>query len=576
MVAQIPLLPEPHPDSLNQTSEEFEISSVQTVAAMNPYALGANQLALEVNEMALNAEAAAGAVANAKWVAGTYAQGAIVWSPMDFMDYRCKVAGVRNTDPALDPTNWAIRIKTSSGGADTTSSAADINLTASSGRLQIISMTAINKKVTFPAAGTLQKGAPVYVIRNSGAYRFSVHKNGGGFICYVLPGQVIAFHCSDITTSAGVWHASGQGVGAIFDGNDPVVLNAVDSRYLAVAMLTATSAVCAYRNNSTTFINAVIVNYGSASGTSKQVNNEASIDISIAAQTATQATVVYRSPTNTVRGMVLDISGTTITEGAIATIDATAGGSGSDVAALTSNKLLCIYRDTGATGTVNQRVLDITSSVITPGAESSTHPSNASGSLYQRVRKVSTTKALVGFRLNNSLEVCLILQTITGSASAAAGGALTVVSPGTNELRIFGMVVMDGNRAVVAQSIDRSRSGLMVSLIDISGSTPVLIANKLINANLTATEVHVNAAKLDGNAVYVSWSGGGSQGVDALIARITSDDRIVIEPINEKVSAGVTSSAGYIACDAIDSTHVMQMSRNSSTYLEAKVLEIAV
>lgn len=574
MVAQIPLIPEPFPDPLSQSNEEFEVSATRTAAALNPFAVAANQIAVDVNEMAADAEAAVAAVANAKWVAGTYAQGAVVWSPTDFLDYRCKVAGVRNTDPALDPTNWAPRVKTNNGESDTTSSATDITLTSASGRLQAISMTAANKKVTLPSASTLQEGAPVFVIHNTGLYRFAVRKNGGVFLCYVNPGEVIAFGCSDNSTSAGIWSVSGAAVGNIYDGNTQETLNSVDSRYISVAMLSATKAICAYRNNSSTFLECVILNFGSASGTPLQVSSEAATNISIAAQTGVQATVIYQPSANTnVKGYVLDISGNTITPGSVQTIHtgASSTNNGTGLTVLSSTKLLCIYLSVALS--TKERVLDISGTTITASAEVTADVTSATAP-HINIKTVSATKALLAL-INSSDNISLRLQSITGSTPAPTGSVLTISSPGTPPETTFGACVLDANRAVVIRSIDRAYGALIVHLIDISGTSPVLLGSKNIKIDTSLTGTHIAATKLDSRNFHVSWAGGYSGGIDAMKITITSDDRIIASPVLDNVIAGSTAAIGYLSCDALDSTHVMQVSRNSFGYLTAKTLEIS-
>jgi len=43
-----------------------------------------------------------------KWISGTaYTEGDVVWSPSNFLAYRCKVTGTYTTDPSADATNWA-------------------------------------------------------------------------------------------------------------------------------------------------------------------------------------------------------------------------------------------------------------------------------------------------------------------------------------------------------------------------------------------------------------------------------------------------------------------------------------
>lgn len=562
------------PNSATQTESQYNAAWDNTIGTFNVYGAALNALGAQVEQYALDAGAAVAALPNAKWISGTFADGDVRWSPTDYQDYRNKGSGTRSTDPALDPTNWVPRIRTGNGGADTTSSATDIALTSSSGRLQIIAMTAAGKKVTMPSASTLTKGATVFVVKNAGAYRFSLHKNGGGFLCYVLPGQVVALHCSDVGSSAGVWQASGSPVPDIYTGNNAEVLNAVDSRFVAVAMLGATQAICAFRNESTTYLNAVVLNYGSSSGSPAQVVADACKDISIAAQTGIQATVVYKKSTGETKAVVLDITtSTTFTPGTAKQIDATTGGSGTAVCAQSSTQLLAVYQ--GSTGTTpKMRVLDIVSSAVNESAEAAADGTNCAAT-HMRAGRVSSTKALVAFRNNSGNRVQLRLQTITGSTPAPSGSVLDLSGmPGTSPVLQFGLVVMSASRAVNVTGVDRTYADIMISLIDISGSSPVLLRNKLIRVGAN-TALDIDASKLDANNLYATWTGGGSLGTDGIKIKITDDDQIITGEIADKIEEKIEASNNRVACAALDATHVMQVCRNKDTYLSARTLEIA-
>lgn len=576
MVTQVPLLQEPLPKVGDQSPDEFSNAVDSMVGGMNPMARGMNNLAQEVQDLALNAEAAAGALANAVWVSGTtYAAGDVRYSPLDFLDYRRKTNGAGTTDPSLDvgQVDWVPRIKTSAGGSATTSSAVDITLTSASGRLQIISMSAPAKKVTLPSASALNTGTSIFVIKNSGVYRFSVHKNGGIFICFVQPGQMVDLHCSDKSTAAGVWHASGDAIEQINDSNNAETLNGVDSRLISVAMLSPTKAICVFRSNSTTFLNAVVLNFGAVSGAPSAINAEASEFISIAAQSSSQATVVYKTSTGVTKGYVLDISGNTITPGAAATIDTTTTVKGTGIAALSATKLLCVY---GGTGGAKERVLDIVSSSITASAAATASAVVMLGDPLFLVKKVTSTKALVGGFVNSTnLQILLALQSISGSIPAQTGSSLTLNAPGIGVKRQFGLVIMGSGRALLAQPIDQRYGDIMISIVDISGTTPVLIANKIVRVGLIDV-ANISAAKLNSNSAYVAWTGGASGGIDSVIVTLTDDDRIITGQLTERVDPSVTSVAGYLDCDALDSTHVMQVHRNSLSYLSAKTIEISL
>lgn len=524
--------------------------------------------------LAAGVEAAAESVSVAKWVSGSYTEGNVAWSPTDFLNYRCKNTGSRTIDPALDPTNWQLLTKTNPGGSDATSSAVDIALTSASGRLQIISMTASSKKVTMPSASTLNKGAPVFVFQNAGQYRFAVHKYGGAFLCYVNPGQVVALHCSDISSGAGVWQVSGEAIDQTYSGNSAEVINAVDSRYISVAMLSSTKAICCFRNNSTTYLNAVIVNYGSASGTPAAVNAEASLDISVAAQASNQATVVYKTSTGATKGYVLDISGNTIMPGTVATIDATTGGSGTAIAALSSTQLLCVYQGSAAS-TPKERILDISGSAITPSAEVATDGATNCAATYLRVGKISSSKALVCFRNDTGKKIQARLQSVTVSTPAPTGTLLDFAAmPGTSPSLLFGLVILSTTRALVVTGIDRTYGDVMIFLLDISGTTPSILRNKTIRVGASGS-LDITATKIDANTAYASWTGGGSLGIDGITVRATNDDNIIVSTVADKLEASVAVSNGYLDVTALDGTHILQVCRNSSSYLSAKVLELA-
>jgi hypothetical protein len=577
----IPDPPTPAPNDIHMTEQEFNFSMRAFITWLYSFVPAIKAAIVVMKEYYLNAEAAAGAIGNQVWVTGTtYSIGNVRYSPIDFQNYRRKTNGAGATDPSNDPTNWTLISKTLPGGADTTSSGSDITLTSTSGRLQRIAMTSPGLKANLPSATTMLKGAPLFVFVNDGLYRYAVHKNGGVFVCYVQPGQTVMLHLSDTSSSAGLWTVSGNNVEKIYDSSTAEVLNAVDSRNQAVVVLSPTKALCVYRDNISTYINGVVINSDTASGTPVVLNAEDSVDISVAAQTSSQAVVAYKigsgGSAGVTRGFVVNISGSTPSAPVSpVNIDGTAGGNGTDITALDTNKYLCIYRNGGAGTGIAERVLTISSNNITPASEVNAHQSNANASSHMRVRRIATTKALVASRLNTGAEIFLALQTITGTTPAPSGNALNIVTPGTNNFTNFGLVVFSAGRALVAQSIDRSRAGLMLSLIDISGSTPVLIRNKIIYLNVTAADVNVNATKLDSNNAYVAWLGGGSQGVDSLKATITGDDQILVGSVSEGVMSGVAPTAGYMSCDALDSTHVVQVSRNASTYLSAKTLELA-
>ena len=475
------------------------------------------------------------------------------------------------------------------GGSMTTSSSVDVTLMSTSGSLQNISMTAANKKVSLPSALTVAVGSGIFLIFNVGVYRFSINVDGGGFLCYVNPGQHVMVSCNDNSTADGLWNINGESINRIYGGNTAEVINAVDSRYLAVAMLTSTKAIAAYRNDSTTYLNVVVLNYGSASGSPVAINAEASLEISIAAQTSAQATVVYKTSTGVTKGYVIDISGNVPTAGSVATIDATAGGAGTALVALSDTKLLCVYQNVGGSGTPRERVLDIAASAITASAEA-VADSNGTARASHLVAKISATKAIVAFGYASTPYYPIIrLQSITVSTPAATGSALALSEIGGVALRFgkWALVVLTSSRALLIRPHTADCNDTVMTLLDISGTSAVLLRYRFLNLGLVSTStaisqgLYFSAKRIDDNKAYVSWHGGGSLGVDAAIVTITSDDDILIGVVSEKLEASVTAISttdNALSSDVcvLDSTRIMQISRNASTYLSAKTIEVGV
>lgn len=458
------------------------------------------------------------------------------------------------------------------GGANTVSSAVDVTLTASSGRAQNVTITAGGRSVILPSAITIGKGYPVFAVKNSGVHPFDIKKNGGAFVCRLNPGQTAVLGCSDNSTTAGVWIPFGADLEGIYRGNNSEVLNAVDSRAISVAMLSATKAIAVYRDNATGFLNAVVLNYGAASGTPVALNAESSTNTCIVALTSTQAVVAYTTSTNSKKGYVLDVSGNTITPGVVATLDVTALGTGISLAALSSTQLLFGYLD----GAANERVLTVSASAISVGVEvlaDATAPSSSRSV----VGAISATKALFTFRGSSPAHILLRLQSISGVTPAPTGSVLILDTAFPDTASKYAIVVLDTNRAVIVQDIGANTEGdILVSLVDISGTSPVLLYNKLLTVGLFTTINIGDVVKLDANRAYVTFTGSGSMGVDAFILTVGGDDRLFVGPITEAIEMGVTSAAGYLACAALGPANVMTVCRNSSTYLAAKVTEVSL
>lgn len=459
----------------------------------------------------------------------------------------------------------------SNGGSDTISSAVDVTLTSGSARLQIITMTAAGKKVNLPNGTTVPEGATVFVLHNPGAYPYSIMGGAGDFVAELKPTQSIVLSCSDNSTAAGVWRTHGTDIDKLDKTSDAVVINAVDSRELAIAPLTATSAICCFKNNSTAKLFAVVLNHGAAPGTPLQVGTDSVLAIAVAAQSPTQATVAYLRDANyDTLAYVLDIAGNTITPGTAKTVTvAGTGDGGVALSVLNSTQLLCAYI-TG-TSAIEEVVFTISASVISLSATASA--TSLTSSFCYRMLTISATKCLLASGvLGSNTNVRLRLQSITAGTPAAVGSNFDLDTFGSDRGLQYGLDLVSDNRVLAAVPLT-GKNCIMLTLLDVSGTTPTILRTHGIPAFLETTAI-ADLVRLTGlDKFYLSWVGE-SRGVDAATITVGSDDSITVSPIGRCVDNALTPGHGYLRSCALGADSVMQICRNSSTYLSQKVIGV--
>ncbi|MFZ3286532.1 MAG: hypothetical protein WA191_06745 [Telluria sp.] len=194
------------PNPATMTATEFSSAAAASVLAqkamtpeLNTFGTQANALAVAVNadatsaatsetNAASSATAAAVTAGAAAWVAGTYAFNANAISPLDGQTYRNYVsAGVRNTDPKNDPTNW---VKLGASTPTLTRSPRTANtILGASDAATLIDITTGTFTQTFDAAATLGSGWFCY-LRNAGTGDITLDPNASelidGLATYVM------------------------------------------------------------------------------------------------------------------------------------------------------------------------------------------------------------------------------------------------------------------------------------------------------------------------------------------------------------------------------------------------------
>lgn len=151
-MSYVPIADLPTPPSRRDRPDTFRVDMDATLGQLPDWTTQANDLGSFINTAAAQVAAdaalasgsavAASAAANAsRWVSGTtYAQDAVVISPITYLSYRRKTAGGGTTDPSSDTTNWAALV---SGG--------DVTLTGT--------QTLTNKTITAMASSSTVRDA---------------------------------------------------------------------------------------------------------------------------------------------------------------------------------------------------------------------------------------------------------------------------------------------------------------------------------------------------------------------------------------------------------------------------------
>lgn len=173
----------------------------QVTLATTQAGIATTQATTATNQALLAAASATAAAASATavlWVSGTtYANGAVVWSPITFSTYRRITAlGSGTIDPSADPTNWVSvfvnLIKKSSRATNTVIGVADKN--------SFIEFTGATSFIqTFLAAATLGNGFYIF-LKNSGTLAVTLDPNASetidGLLNFVMyPGESRLIQC---------------------------------------------------------------------------------------------------------------------------------------------------------------------------------------------------------------------------------------------------------------------------------------------------------------------------------------------------------------------------------------------
>jgi hypothetical protein len=343
------------------------------------------------------------------------------------------------------------------GGATTTSSAVDITLTASSTKVQDVTMTAADKAVILPDATTISTlGASIFVINNRGGRDFYIENNSGIILAVVKPFASVQLSLTSNATANGTWAKQD---GDIFFGqylpstvttdkslvtsiyaypnNGTLPFSNNNLGYVSVKKISSTTALILWSPIAVTgtglqnlkavvaTVSSGVITYGTPvtiyTGTTNGLTNFGAVVLSSTAafvlveKNSGIASVVYP----------LVLSGNSITVGTVSAGFASTSGSSSrsgDICYLSATTAMISYVSTAST-TLAVRVVTHNGSSAPTLSTATTRTASASGNVNRLVPLTSTT--CQWFYVVNSVLTTAIITSNGSSSAPTIGTALS-------------------------------------------------------------------------------------------------------------------------------------------------------
>lgn len=420
--------------------------------------------------LASSSAAAAAASSNAvKWVSGTtYADGAVVWSPITRLSYRRNGAGAGTTDPSNDAPNWVLQLYTLGIGGVT--AAGSITLLNTSGGALRVTPTGPGYFVTLPDATTMVKGALAFSIHNAGTDDYGIRDNSGVQLGWVRAGQCAVIGLASNATAAGLWtssNASKIGVTAFL--NLPSVVLGNGSQPFEAVPIDGTRTLLLFGN-----LYAAVYDSSSQSWGSAILVRSSGVYVS-AILSATNQVMIASCPalSTALQVVTLTISGTAITVNAAATATAASNVTGMERFVAVNGSFAFAYSYNNGSGTQGGAVRGVSVSGTTPtvGAEA------VFGTVEALPRLFVTGTTLRAVTYGSTTALKALPYTISGAAlTPGTAGTAAASLPSTAQLWAF----LNGNGNLVARYIDNN--GLTsVAVFKLTGTTEAASAVQLLN-----------------------------------------------------------------------------------------------
>jgi len=338
-----------------------------------------------------------------------------------------------------------------------------------------VAMATGGQSVTLPNATTLQKGPPLYIMRNTGALQFNLRDNAGTLIASVPPrGEIIVVLMSN-SNAAGSWaigNASEFGFLSPFFAGVSTIIESTTDTGISFAPLSATQFIATWNHANAPYypmacvctVTGNTISFGSV----VTIAAEAGYGINVAALSATQAIVVYQGASQYVRSCILNISGSVITPVAAVTVDSSFPSNQTmSIVALSATQALIAYTQQGSgTGYIKGCVLNVAGSVITP-AGINANISNSivigSGLTTGALTVLSSTAVLLGF-INSSTVYSVVLSIAASVITPNAFATVDVIS----SPQFYGAIAISASLAMATYV---GGGVVRVNMLSISGTT---------------------------------------------------------------------------------------------------------
>jgi len=556
----------------------------QFLSEFNPIINQINSVNAELSPLA-DAAPSIVAAANYKglWssLAGALAIPASVYHLGKFWTLTQSVADVTTKIPGT-ASEWALPTS-SLGGASQVSSATSITLTSSSSRVQAINMTAAGQDVTLPDATTLSTGAGLYALKNTGVNAWNLRDKSGALKAVLGAGQIVTLSLIDNGSVAGNWIVANDSPSGVF-GKMIAGLNTIHNALAVTApritMLSSTVGIVCHVRGSTIYGSVATASGLTLSlGTEITIAASASSGLRIVAVSATQAVFLYMVGTM-LKAVTLNVSGTTLSVGTAVDLHTTASSDSNamDIVMIGSTKVIAAYLNTSGNA-VNGVVLDISGTTLTLGTP---YTFIHAGTSYRFGLVVSSpTRIALVLRTGSSgnFQTNVFAASLTGSTIAAVGSLYgsTVSSMMANPSSLSTTTLGNGigAMAMVAESSSTTvfSGGVLICLFDITGSTPVLVGDYLLG-NVVVQDVSIIPFGANGLILRSTnrVTGGVSlTQIDCANNRISESGSVMIPKV---------ATTGDLL-DSIDYANgkifgVYQDATGSSDYLTSKVIEVAL